>query len=164
MDQVIKQQLLWTIRADRKRFDGIVATVPRERLSEPILPGGWSVKDVLSHMAWGDHQGIGVIKARALVGSELWDLSEDERNEAVVRQSRSRGIEEVLADYRAAFDDYISAIEELSEDELNEPDRFRGLPERIPGWRPWRVLYDPGHYDHHGRAISSALGQGIEAN
>jgi hypothetical protein len=45
----------------------------------------------------------------------------------------------------------------MSEEELNEPARIRGLAERIPGWRPWRVLYDPGHYAEHGRAIEDAL-------
>jgi hypothetical protein len=43
------------------------------------------------------------------------------------------------------------------DDELNEASHFEGLSERIPGRRAWRVLYDPGHYDEHGRAIASAL-------
>jgi hypothetical protein len=157
MDRVKQDDFLAAVRADRDRFDRILGSVPRDLLTEPILPGGWSVKDVLAHIAWGDREGIGVVRARALVGSDLWNLSEDERNEAVVRESRSRGLDDVLAEYRAAFGDYMAAIAGLSYDELNEPDRFEGLAERIPGWRPWRVLYDPGHYDHHGKAIAAAL-------
>jgi hypothetical protein len=131
----------------------IQRTTIREWTASPGS-GSWRL---FARIAWGDREGIAVIKARALVPSDLWELSEDERNAVVVRESRSRGIEEVLADYRASFDDYVEAIEDLSEDVLNEPDRIRGLPERIPGWRPWRVLYDPDHYDDHGRAIASAL-------
>jgi len=87
---VTKDELLRRIRANRQRFDAIVTCVPRERLAESVLSGHWSVKDVMAHIAWGERQGIGVIEARALVGSELWDLSEDERNAAVVGESRSR--------------------------------------------------------------------------
>ena len=154
---VKKDDFLATVQADRDRFDRIVRSVPSALLTEPILPGGWSVKDVLAHIAWGEREGIGVLRARALVGSELWDLPEDERNEAVVCASWSRGLDEVLAEYGAAFGDYMSAISDLSEDELNAPSHFDGMSERIPGWRPWRVIYDPEHYDLHGQTIASAL-------
>lgn len=157
MKRVTKDQLLKDIRADRARFDEIISGVPPGRLSDPMLPGGWSLKDVLAHIAWADREAVAVIEARALVGSELSELSEDELNEAVVRQSRSRSEEAVLHDYRASFDEYLSAIERLSEEDLNEPERFHGLTERIPGRRPWRELYDPGHYDEHGRTIETTL-------
>jgi hypothetical protein len=157
-ERVTKVALLARINADRARFDAILARVPRERLTESCLPGGWSVKDVLAHIAWGDREGAGVAEARALVGSELWGVSEDERNAAVVEGSRSRTLEDVLGEYRAAFDAYVSAIGRLSDEDLNDPERIHGLVARIPGWRPWRVIYDPGHYDEHGRTIEAALG------
>lgn len=157
MEPIRKSEFLATVQADRDRFDRIVHSVPRDSLTEPILPGGWSVKDVLAHIAWGDREGVAVARARALVGSELWNVSEDERNAAVVRESRSLGVDEVMSEYRAAYEDWMSAVHELSEEELNEATRFEGLPERIPGWRPWRVLYDPGHYEDHGRTIEAAL-------
>jgi hypothetical protein len=112
---------------------------------------------VLAHIAWGEREGVGVVEARALVGSPLWDLPEDERNAVVVDESRLRDTQQVLRDYGEAFTEYISAIGRLSEEDLNEADHFRGLPERIPGWRPWRVLYDPGHYEEHGQTIQAAL-------
>ena len=116
MERVTKEALIARIRADRARFEEIVARVPYERLGDPVLPGGWSVKDVLAHVAWGDREGIGVATARALVGSDLWDLPEDERNAAVVAESRSRDVDEVIREYRAAFDEYISAIVQLSDE------------------------------------------------
>lgn len=155
VERVTNEDLLERIRTDRARFDAIVSRVPQDRLVEPLLPGGWSIKDVLAHIAWGDRQGIGVVKARALVGSELWELSEDERNETVVRESRSLSLDQVLEEYRASFRDYLVALSQLSDEDLNEPDRFAGLSEGIPGWQPWRVLYDPGHYDDHGQTIQT---------
>jgi uncharacterized protein (TIGR03083 family) len=157
MERLTKDALIARIAADRARFDEVVSRVPRERLTEPILPGGWSVKDVLAHIAWGEREGIGVMRERALVGSELWDLTEDERNAAVVRESRSRDVDEVLREYGTAFAEYVSAITLLSDEDLNGPERIRGLAERIPGWPPWRVLYDPNHYEEHGRTIEAAF-------
>lgn len=164
MKRVTRDELLATIRADRARFDRIVGAVPRDQLTAPRLPGGWTVKDVLAHIAWGEREGIGVMLARALSGSELWEVSEDERNEVVVRESRSRSLDDVMDDYRATFEAFTSAISTLSEDELNEPEHFKDLAARIPGWRPWRVVYDPGHYDDHGRTIHEAFTDGRTSN
>jgi uncharacterized protein (TIGR03083 family) len=160
MERVTKDELLKRIREDRRQFDAILARVPREQLTEPLLSGGWSVKDVLAHIAWGDREAIGVVKARALVGSELWNLSQDERNAAVVRESRSRDLDQVLGEYRASFEDYLAAVSELSDEELNEAERIADLVDVIPGWPPWRVFYDPGHYTDHGQTIEAALSRG----
>ena len=160
METVTRDGLLATIRRDRARFDGILDRIPQARYTEPVLPGGWSVKDVLAHIAWGEREAIGVATTRALVGSDLWQVSQDERNEAVVRESRSRDLEAVVTDYRNTFDEFVAAIEELSDDELNDPHRFAGLPETIPGWLPWRVLYDPGHYEDHGTTLREVFVDG----
>jgi uncharacterized protein (TIGR03083 family) len=157
VERVTTDELLATIRADRARFDAVLERVPPELLEDPILPGDWSVKDVLAHIVWGDREGSGVMRARALVGSDLWQLPQDERNAIVVRESRSRALDEVMAEYRSSFDDFLVALEALSEEELNEPDRLAGLPEQIPGWRPWRVIYDPDRYADHGDAIASTI-------
>ena len=157
VERVTRDELLQQVRADRARFDEILERVPRERLTEPILPGGWSVKDVLAHVAWGEREGIEMMRRRALAGSELWELPEDERNAAVVEASRSSTLDDVLETYRSTFEEYVAAIAELSDDELNEAGRFRGLSEQIPGWAPWRVIYDPGHYAEHGQTIGAVL-------
>ena len=157
MDRVTKERLLTVVREDRARFDATLAMVPRDRLADPLLPGGWSVKDVLAHIAWGDLEAIGVIEARALAGSELWELDEDARNEAVVRESRALDLDDVIERYHASFALYVEALGRLSDEELNEPGWIRGLAERIPGWRPWRVLYDPDHYEEHRRTIEASM-------
>jgi uncharacterized protein (TIGR03083 family) len=160
MERVTARELIATIRRDRDRFDAALARVPAGRLEEPSLPGGWSVKDVLAHIAWADRENAGVARARALIGSALWKLSDDERNEIVVRESRSRPLDVILADYRRSFVEYITAMAAMSDDELNDADRVDGLGERILGWRPWRVLYDPDHYRDHRQAIEAVFGRG----
>jgi uncharacterized protein (TIGR03083 family) len=151
---VAKADLLRQIRAARSEWDALVASIPRGRLTEPGLPGGWSVKDVLAHIAWGQRENVGVVRARALVGSELWRLGEDERNAVVYAQNRDRLLDDVLAESERIHAEYLAALASLSEDELNDP---AGLPSMPPGWRPWRILYDPGHYAHHAADVRAWL-------
>jgi Mycothiol maleylpyruvate isomerase N-terminal domain len=142
------------VHAERANWETVLARVPRERLIEPGLPGGWSVKDVLAHMSWAMHEGIGVMRAKRLVGSDLWKLDDDGRNAIVVEQSRARPLEEILADYESATGDYMRELAALSDDELNDPALW---PEMPPDWRPWRILYDPEHYAHHARDVREWL-------
>ena len=109
---------------------------------------------MIAHITWGKREGIGLIRARALVGSDLWRLSEDDRNAAVYAQNKDRPLDDVLAESHQVHTDYLAALESLSEEELNDPAHFKGMP---PTWRPWRTLYDPHHYPHHAADIRAWL-------
>ncbi len=152
-----KRGLIESIERDRAWFDAIVARVSPGRLTEPGLSGGWSVRDVLAHIAWGSREAAGAARARALVGSDLWRLPENERNAAISEQGRARTVDEVLREYSESHRELLAEIERLNDDELNDPGQMIDLARTIPGWRPWRVLYDPGHYVDHGRAIEDWL-------
>ncbi len=78
-----KARLLGMIRAARAEWDALLATIPEAWMEEPGAAGKWSVKDVVAHIAWGEHECLGVARARAVVGSELWQLPADERHAAV---------------------------------------------------------------------------------
>ncbi|HKC91363.1 MAG TPA: maleylpyruvate isomerase N-terminal domain-containing protein [Candidatus Limnocylindria bacterium] len=139
-------QLMKMVTAERANWEAVLARVPRERLTEPGLPGGWSVKDVLAHMTWAMKEGIGVMRAKRLVGSDLWKLDDDQRNAIVVEQSRARLLEAILADYESTSADYMKELAALTDDQLNDPVLWPKMP---PDWRPWRIIYDPHHYGQH---------------
>jgi uncharacterized protein (TIGR03083 family) len=147
------------VRADRAEWETVLARVPRDSLTEPGLPGGWSVKDVLAHMTWGMREGIGVMRAKRLVGSELWKLDDDGRNAIVVERSRAWSLETILADYASTTADYLKELAALSDEQLNDPARW---PEMPHDWRPWRIIYDPEHYAHHARDLRAWLERGSQ--
>lgn len=154
---VSRAPLLARVRQDRAGWERTLAAVPRGRRAEGGLPGGWSVKDVMAHISWGEREAIGVMRARALVGSELWNLPQDERNAAIYEQNRDRPLEEIEAEHEKTFAEFVLGLAAVSEDELNDPARFPPLAEVIPGWLPWRLLYDPYHYEAHGRDVRDWL-------
>lgn len=157
-DTIGKAELLERVRKDRALWEATIADIPRERMTTPELPGGWSIKDAMAHITWGEREAIGMIRARRLVGSDLWKLDEDARNEAVYRQNRDRGLDDVLEDHARTHEEFVGGIEGLSDEELNEPASFPPLATTLPGWRPWRILYDPDHYAHHARDVRARSG------
>jgi hypothetical protein len=152
--QITKAELLTMIRTARAKWERLLAQIPSAWLTEPGVAGEWSIKDIIAHITWGERENIGVVRAHAVVGSELWQLSEDARNAAVFEQNRARSLEEVLSESMRVFEEYMAAVESLTEEELNDPSGFPGTP---AGWRPWRMLYDPNHYEEHGQSIAAWL-------
>jgi hypothetical protein len=88
-DHMPKVQLLDMIQTARADWEALLAGIPEAWMGEPGVAGEWSVKDVVAHIARGERENIGVVHAHAVVGSELWRLSEDERNAAVFEKSLS---------------------------------------------------------------------------
>lgn len=157
-DYITKTQLLAMIQTARADWEALLADIPSAWMTEPGVAGEWSIKDVIAHIAWGERESLGVAQARAVVGSELWQLSEDERNAAVFEQNRHRELGDVLAESRQTFHRYLEAVAVLTEEELNDPGRFAQMP---PGWRPWRILFDPGHYQGHADGIRAWLARRV---
>jgi hypothetical protein len=151
---ITRAQLIGMIQCARADWETLLAGIPQAWMTEPGVAGEWSIKDIVAHIAWGERESLEVMQAHALVGSELWQLPEDERNAAVFEHNRGRELHEVLADSHQLFRRYLDAIGALSEEDLDDPSRFAGMPE---GWRPWRILYDPGHYKAHADSIRTWL-------
>ncbi|HEY7343619.1 MAG TPA: DinB family protein [Ktedonobacterales bacterium] len=151
-----KAQLLEMIQSARAGWEALLAGIPEAWMTEPGVEGEWSIKDIIAHISWGEQENLGVAQAHAVVGSELWQLSEDERNARVFEQNRHRELGDVLAESRQTFRRYLEAVAALSEEDLNDPSRFAEMP--VPeGWRPWRILFDPAHYQGHADSIRAWL-------
>jgi uncharacterized damage-inducible protein DinB len=151
---VTKVQLLDMIQSNRARWEALLDGIPDAWMSEPGVEGEWSIKDIIAHIAWGERESLRVTQARAVIGSELWRLPENERNATVFEQNRNRELREVLAESRRLFRLYVEALAALSDEDLNDPSRFAAVPD---GWRPWRILFDPGHYQGHADSIRAWL-------
>jgi hypothetical protein len=107
---VDKATLLEEVQSAHDEWEGVLAEVGVAHMTEPGVAGEWSVKDVIAHVTWSEREMVGVLRAHALVGSELWNLSEDERNAAVFAQNRERPLDDVLHDAQGV---YAQLLEEL---------------------------------------------------
>lgn len=133
-----KHDFLTKVYEARAIYAAALARVPAARREIRQQPGGWSVKDVLAHVVWSEREMIGLLRDRSMEsGSDLWIVAQDERNRQVYEQNKDRPLSEVLAEADHTYAALVSLIEMLSDEDLNNPARFTGMP---ADWLPWRVL------------------------
>ncbi len=153
-----KTRFIEQIRVGRTQWETFLAQIDESRMSLPGAAGKWSVKDIIAHIMWSEHEMIGVCQTHTLTGSDLWNLSEDERNEAVFVEYRDRSLSELLVEEQAVFAQLFAAVQTLSEEDLHDPHRFRDMPSE---WIPWQVIAGCSfeHYQSHTPSIQAWLEQ-----
>ena len=147
-----------TLKQSRAEWEALLAQVDEERMLQPGAAGKWSVKDVIVHVTWSEREMVPIMSTRELVGSELWELSDDERNEIVYQQNRDRPLQEILQEEQQAYADLLEAAQALSDEDLNDPHRFKQMPD---GWVPWQIIAGCSfkHYQDHVPSIREWLAQ-----
>ena len=75
-----KSELLERMRAGREEWDALIAQIPDSARTEPALAGGWSVKDLIAHVAayenWTAAQIRAANEGRAPTDRELYGVEE----------------------------------------------------------------------------------------
>ena len=98
------------------------------------------------------------MQTRTLTGSELWNLPQDERNEAIYQQYRNQPFHDIISQEQQAYAEILAAAKTLSDEELNDPHRFKDMP---GDWIPWQILAGNSftHYPDHITSIRAWLAQ-----
>ena len=143
-----KSEFLNNLHSEREAWGTLLAKVDKDKMTEASQPGGWSLKDVIAHIAWHENEMIGLIKAEALVGSDWWELPTDQRNKLIYQEYKDRSLSEVLELAQTAYQGFLKAFEELPEEALNDPSLFKDMPD---DWVPWEVIASNcyAHYRQH---------------
>ena len=140
-----RDEFLAAVRTERARFDAAAERLDAERMVSATLEDGRTAKDILAHVAWYDGQMVGVLRARALVGSELWELSQPERNAIILKENKQRPLDDVLSESRHVFEELSGLMETLEEEELREAGRFAEMPDE---WEPIE-MFAGNTYEHY---------------
>jgi hypothetical protein len=95
---------------------------------------------------------VPIMYTHVVAGSELWKLSDDERNEIEYQQNRERPLQEIRSEEQQAYADLLAAAQTLSDEDLNDPHRFQQMPEE---WVPWQLFAGNSfkHYQDHMPAL-----------
>jgi uncharacterized damage-inducible protein DinB len=153
-----KAMFIGTLKKAREEWEALLAQVGEEQMLQPGAAGKWSVKDVIAHVTWGEREIAPVMRTHVLAGSELWNLSDDERNEIVYQQNRDRSLHEIMNEERQAYADLLAAAQTLSDEDLNDSHRYKQMPEE---WVPWQLYAGNTfkHYQDHMPSIREWLAQ-----
>ena len=140
-----KDKFLETLLEARKSWDELLGKVDKSQMTEPGLPGEWSVKDVIAHVWWHEREMSGMLEGKTLAGSEWWELPLDERNTLIYEELRDIPLEEVLETAKVEYERFLKALQALPEEGLNDPGYFEGMPAE---WKPWEIIAD-NSYEHY---------------
>jgi uncharacterized protein (TIGR03083 family) len=143
-----REELLQHIDAGRAELEAVLAQIPAERMTDPALPNGWSVKDLVAHLAaW--EQRAGDLSHILAAGREVEDGVSDfnEFNARVYIENRERSLEDVLRTEPEAFLRLRNVAEKFSETDLFDPARFAFLD----GMPLMQLIANNsyGHYEEH---------------
>src|SRR5713226_3184158 len=113
-----KTTFINALTESRARWDALIAQIDERWMLEPDVEGKWSVKDIIAHIMWNELEMVPLMQTRSLVGSELWNLSQDERNEAVYQQYRDRPLHEIITEEQQAYAQLLKEAQTLSDEDL----------------------------------------------
>ena len=166
-----KAELLERMRSGRGEWDALFAQVPEVVVTQPVLEGGWSVKDLMAHVAtyegWTAAQIRAANEGRQPTSMELYgfeDIPEDpegwdpDRQSAAIRaRYKDMPLDDVMSFAGQTFARLLAAVEAVSEDEIARKgaQAWAGndsLLEILPG-----NCY--GHYEQHRDDLRAIAGQ-----
>ncbi len=158
-ESIAKAALLDNVQTGYSQFETLLAPLSEEQMTTPTINGTWSIKDNIAHLtAWQGYlldqlQGV-------IVGKEPPEFmpglsTEDEINERVYQENKDRPLAEVLATFRASYQQVLATIQAMSEETLNAP-----FPWSNTGNPVWPLIAGNtyGHYQEHGDIIRRWLG------
>lgn len=127
-----KKQLLEQLEIQREAFLDVIENVDDELLVKPGVCGDWSIKDILSHLShweaelvrllWQIQQGQKPTTAQIEFQGKV-----DEINSNWAKEALSRPLDKVLDDYHAVRNQTINRVEEFSDNDLENPNRYSWL-------------------------------------
>ncbi len=143
-----REELLKRIDDGRADLLAQLARVPAERLTQPTLANGWSVKDMLAHLATWERR-VEYLYRMLSSGRPVEDGVTDSNvyNATTYEANRHRPLAEIQAEETAAFLALRTVAETAPEADLFDPARFAWTEDRaFCDWIAWNS-YD--HYLEH---------------
>lgn len=152
-------RLAGILRAERIKWNALLAQVGMERMEAPNVEGTWSVKEIVAHLTWYEHAVVEgarqVMSGGRFTRPGQGEGGMDERNARIAAESHARPVGDVLAEADATFGQLLAMIEACPDGLLNDPNLL-GLADDIPPWM--RVANNSyGHYREHEAAIRAWL-------
>jgi hypothetical protein len=146
-----KSDLLEKLEQSRENFLELLDSLTEEKMLEPALPGGWTVKDVLVHITLWEAELIKLLfqaqqgrKPKTILNSRE---PADQVNARWYAQHKDRDLEQALKDFETIRDQTIRRVQSFSDKDLTDPNRYKWLNDQ-PLWK-WIAEDTFEHEDEH---------------
>jgi Protein of unknown function (DUF1706) len=149
-----KAELIRAMQSARAEWESVLALTSEDRMTLPVLHGGWSVKDTIGHVAyyerWLQDWLEAAVRGQVTVASHRDLLGVDARNAIIWGENKDRPLSEILDESRYVFDRLFQIVKLLPEADLLAPyayDRYV-LPFWDESMALWECIADDS-YDHY---------------
>lgn len=151
-----KLEFLELIHTARSELVSVLSEIPRDKMELKDDGMEWTVKDVIAHIGWYENEMVNLLRQKSLEGSEWWNLSLQERNDAIQAMNRGRDLQSVMDSEADAYQNLLNFLEDLNEADLNDPAAFASMPVE---WQPWSVIASNTHehYQDHVEQLKKHL-------
>ena len=128
-EQVNKTSILNEMSTSYAALEDILASLHKAQyFTEGVIPG-WSIKDLLAHIASWHHRLLKYLEAAiqnlepAISGPENVEEM-DALNAQFYQENKSRPLDEVLVDFRSSYRHILDIVQAMPEEDLISPHRF----------------------------------------
>ena len=159
-DKVNKTSILNEMSTSYAALEAILASLDKTQyFAEGVIPG-WSIKDILAHIASWHHRLLKWLDAAvqheepAISGPDNVEEM-DALNAQFYQENKSRPLDEVLADFRTSYRHIFDITQAIPEEDLISPHKF--------AWSKGRPLWEAiagdtyEHYQEHIKQIQEWL-------
>lgn len=122
-----RQEALDLIVTTRKEWEAAVARFDEGRMTEPILPEGWSVKDAIAHVGFWEKRIAhlyGILTDAETPTETFGESDVDFVNARAYQENLDLPLETVVANERRAYQALFAIAQTAPEDDLFDGDRF----------------------------------------
>ena len=149
--EITRAKLLERIRTARADLEAAIGGLSETQLSSPGFNGEWSLKDLIAHFTFWEQQAAFLMEC-AIDGyrpeDDMWRTdSVDALNQRTFEDNRTRPLDDILGDSRAALAKLIALIERLPEDKLTDEAHFDWLDGKTLAISIENETY--GHIEEH---------------
>jgi hypothetical protein len=119
-EKLTKPELTAAIETDRARLEDALARFADTQKMEPLLENGWSIKDLMAHVATWERVGFDIVQA-ARDGEPLKDYvskvfeSIDNFNAQTYEKNKDKSLRDIESEFKAAYKDFTALIEPLDD-------------------------------------------------
>jgi uncharacterized damage-inducible protein DinB len=138
-----RDEVLGLVRKGRAELEAALACIPKGRLEEPLLDGGWSAKDLMAHVAHWEMAFLSKIGEQPPPVADQG--SEEATNRAVYEHHRARPLADVRREFESTHHRLVERVLQFDDAGLNTqlvPDSDKVVWQYIAG-ETW------GHYPEH---------------
>lgn len=145
-----RSELLNQIRAGRAELEAAVARFDRHDLTAPLLPNGWSIKDVIAHIGVWERRMVtlyDILRAGELPQVRVDGETIDAFNARAYQENQLLPLGIVQINELEAYQALVRIVETAPDDDLFDPQRF-AWTEGDPFYR-FILINTSEHYTDH---------------